>query len=73
MEKASYVNIASTIGMDDAKDISFLTDNIKEADAAKAAGWTAVLTTRPGNPALPADARSKYSVIDTLSDFAKIG
>ena len=64
------MNIAASIGVDDPKSISFITDNIKEADAAKAAGWTAILAVRAGNPPLPAEASNQYQVIESLAKIA---
>lgn len=52
MEAGSYKEIALHLGLDPC-DILFATDILKEAQAAAAAGWTAVLVERPGNAALP--------------------
>lgn len=51
-EAASYTAIATALGLPpDA--ITFCTDQPGEADAAAAAGLTAILLMRPGNPPLP--------------------
>ena len=51
-EAASYQAIADDIGVAPAS-ITFVTDNLAEAIAARAAGVEAVVSIRPGNPALP--------------------
>jgi methylthioribulose 1-phosphate dehydratase/enolase-phosphatase E1 len=48
-DAASYTNILHSLGLDDAANMLFLTDALAEAQAATAAGVTAVLTDRPGN------------------------
>lgn len=53
VEAASYRNIALSLGVDSPSELLFATDNIKEAQAAAAAGWQVVLADRPGNAALP--------------------
>ena len=68
---ASYKEIALCLGVDNPADIVFATDNVKEAEAAVAAGWSVGLTVRPGNPALPADAETKYRVIESMENLLK--
>lgn len=53
-EAASYINIAASIGADDASSILFVTDAAAEAVAAAAAGWAVAVALRDGNAPLPA-------------------
>lgn len=50
---SSYDAIAEHIGVDDAQQLLFVTDNVHEAVAAREAGWRVVVAVRPGNAALP--------------------
>jgi len=59
IEGASYGNIALSLGVDSPGDILFATDNILEARAAAAAGWSVVVADRPGNQPLPSDCEFK--------------
>lgn len=52
-EAASYQAIASAWGIP-AKDITFCTDQVAEADAALSAGMRTAIIMRPGNASLPA-------------------
>ena len=52
-ESASYKDIALSLGVDEPGQVLFATDILAEAQAAAAAGWEAVLVSRPGNKALP--------------------
>jgi methylthioribulose 1-phosphate dehydratase/enolase-phosphatase E1 len=52
-EAASYTNIALSLGVDEPGEVLFATDVLAEAQAADAAGWRAVLVSRPGNKPLP--------------------
>ena len=65
VESASYDNIALSLSVDSASDILFLTDNIKEAIAAKTAGWNVVVTDRPGNQ--PIQDTSGFTVIQDFT------
>ena len=67
MESKSYRNIAETIGVSMNGDILFVTDSEKEAEAADAAGWKAVLAERPGNAALSDDASRKFRIVDSMT------
>ncbi len=51
----SYKEIALSLGVDSPSELLFATDVLAEAQAAKKAGWRAVLVSRPGNAELPAD------------------
>jgi len=60
----SYRSIALSIACDAPADILFATDVLAEAQAARAAGWGAVLVSRPGNAPLAAD--HGFSVITSM-------
>ncbi|KAF1990907.1 2,3-diketo-5-methylthio-1-phosphopentane phosphatase [Aulographum hederae CBS 113979] len=47
-EKESYGKIAEAFGVE-VGDVTFYSDNVKEIDAAEAAGMVAILVNRPGN------------------------
>lgn len=53
VEASSYSEIYLTLGLDDPAEIMFATDNVREAEAAVAAGWRCCLVDRPGNNPLP--------------------
>lgn len=55
MEADSYTKILSTVPETKAGRWLFLSDNIKEVDAAIAAGMQSYPVVRPGNAALPAE------------------
>jgi methylthioribulose 1-phosphate dehydratase / enolase-phosphatase E1 len=69
-EAGSYEEISSAIGADDPSEILFATDALKEAQAAREAGWTAVLVTRPGNPPLPRD--TGFQVVHSMGDLLDV-
>ncbi|GAQ92473.1 Class II aldolase [Klebsormidium nitens] len=54
-EARSYSEIALSVGVDSPADITFATDILQEAQAARQAGLNAVLLERPGNGALPSE------------------
>ncbi|CAI7760577.1 unnamed protein product [Closterium sp. NIES-53] len=66
-EARSYSEIALTLGADSPSHITFCTDILEEAQAAKQAGLQAVLLSRPGNGALPAD--PGFPVLTSLTDL----
>ncbi|CAI5958866.1 unnamed protein product [Closterium sp. NIES-64] len=66
-EARSYSEIALTLGAHSPSDITFCTDILEEAQAAKQAGLQAVLLSRPGNGALPAD--PGFPVLTSLTDL----
>ncbi|KAF3041499.1 enolase-phosphatase E1 [Didymella heteroderae] len=68
LEAASYEKICRQLGVD-AKKVSFMTDNVKEAEAATAAGVYAVVVDRPGNAPLSEDSKETYPVIMSLTDL----
>ncbi|KAL6753260.1 HAD-like domain-containing protein [Haematococcus lacustris] len=61
---ASYKDIALSLGVDSPGEIVFATDLLAEAQAASAAGWRAVLVTRPGNAPLPEG--HGFAVVDSV-------
>ncbi|PVH99397.1 2,3-diketo-5-methylthio-1-phosphopentane phosphatase [Periconia macrospinosa] len=68
LEKASYEKICKELGQD-AASVTFLTDNVKEAEAADQAGVYAVLVDRPGNAALTAEDRERFAVVTSLREL----
>lgn len=48
--------------------VLFATDILAEAQAAAAAGWKAVLVTRPGNKPLPQEA-TQFRVIESMHEL----
>nr|XP_013098691.1 unnamed protein product [Stomoxys calcitrans] len=67
-ETQSYTNITKDLGEDPA-DILFLTDVIKEAEAARQAGLQTVILSRPGNAPLTDDDKSQFTIVE---DFEKL-
>jgi methylthioribulose 1-phosphate dehydratase/enolase-phosphatase E1 len=66
----SYEQIQATVGYDDARaDLVFATDAVAEAEAARAAGWRAVLVAREGNPPLEAGAAAAFPVVTTMAEL----
>ncbi|CAH0400469.1 unnamed protein product [Chilo suppressalis] len=66
-EAVSYVKIAEKIGCQPAE-ILFLTDILKEAEAARESGLEAALVSREGNASLPDD--TTFPVIHSLQQLA---
>jgi len=64
-EAESYTNIASALDIEP-KEIVFATDNLYEADAAKAAGMEVVVLDRPGNPPLGEHGHRVLTNFDSL-------
>ena len=69
VEAGSYKEIGMSLGVDSDDEVTFATDILAEAMAAKEAGWSAVLVSRPGNKPLPASASSEFRIINTLEDL----
>ena len=63
--EASYTSICEAVSLDP-EQVCFLTDNLDEAHAAHAAGLTAILSVRPGNPDVP------EHPFPTLTSFADL-
>lgn len=68
MEATSYEKICREMGVD-VKKVTFMTDNVKEAEAATAAGIYAVVVDRPGNAQLSEESKETYPVITSLTDM----
>ncbi|KAF1965890.1 2,3-diketo-5-methylthio-1-phosphopentane phosphatase [Bimuria novae-zelandiae CBS 107.79] len=68
LEKASYKKICEHMGQKSTR-VAFLTDNVKEAEAAKDAGVYAVLVDRSGNAPLAEGDRERFAVIQRLTDL----
>jgi len=64
-ETESYVKIASAFGLA-ARDILFVSDVVRELDAARSAGMQTALCVRPGNPAQPS---SEHAVIRSFEEI----
>ncbi|XP_011184033.1 enolase-phosphatase E1 [Zeugodacus cucurbitae] len=67
-QKESYVNIARDLDLL-AEDILFLTDIVKEAEAAHDAGMQAVLLNRPGNAPLTDDDKTAFTFVDNFDNL----
>lgn len=68
-ETSSYTAIAEKIGCKP-EEILFLTDIVKEAEAARACGMHCALVSREGNAALPAEAVEAFPVLYSLATLA---
>ncbi|KAJ4369974.1 enolase-phosphatase E1 [Neocucurbitaria cava] len=68
LEQGSYTNICSELDQDTSK-VTFLTDNVKEAEAATEAGVYTVVVDRPGNAPLSNESKQRYPVIQKLTDL----
>ncbi|KAK9238949.1 HAD-like domain-containing protein [Lipomyces kononenkoae] len=69
-DPASYVKIANRIGEKvNPKEILFLSDNVKEIEAAKEAGWEAYIVERPGNAPLSEEDRKTHKVIQNFDSL----
>ncbi len=67
-DAGSYREIAASLGVDPAEEeVVFATDILAEAQAAKAAGWTAVLVAREGNKPLPEG--HGFRVVDSMQQL----
>lgn len=69
-EAWSYEKITSTYELSDAPSSwLFLSDNVKEVDAAKAAGLQSFVVQRPGNAPLPAGIEKTHRVINDFGEL----
>jgi enolase-phosphatase E1 len=66
-ESDSYQKIAKEIGFKE-DEIVFFTDVVKEAEAAKKAGYKVALLDRPGNAEIDEESKKTYSVLKTFDD-----
>ncbi|KAK5013365.1 enolase-phosphatase E1, partial [Cryomyces antarcticus] len=67
-EMGSYRVIATALGLR-YEEVLFLSDNVKEIDAAHEANIPAIVVHREGNPPLPANARDRYTVVTSLAEI----
>lgn len=70
-DPTSYTTIATAEGIDPAQWL-FLSDNVKEAAAAKAAGMHAVILVRPGNPTLTEEDTAAHKFVESFSSLEGI-
>ncbi|KAI8943479.1 hypothetical protein NX059_001482 [Plenodomus lindquistii] len=68
LEQGSYEKICTEMGTAASK-VTFLTDNVKEAEAATRANVYSIILDRPGNAPLPDDAKTTYPIIRSLADL----
>ncbi|KAF2250572.1 2,3-diketo-5-methylthio-1-phosphopentane phosphatase [Trematosphaeria pertusa] len=68
LETKSYEKICRDLGQE-AAEVTFLTDNVKEAEAATDAGVLTILVDRPGNAPLSQESRARFPVIQKLTDL----
>ncbi|KAM0714072.1 hypothetical protein Q7P37_011036 [Cladosporium fusiforme] len=68
-ERGSYEKIAGELKLSPGS-VLFLSDNVKEVDAAVAAGMKSLVVDRPGNAPLSAEDRSRLEVVDTFEKIA---
>lgn len=71
LEKMSYENIYLSLGVDSPEDVMFATDNLKEAEAARTAGWQVVMVDRPGNE-VDLSGRSEYEGFRVVRSMAEV-
>ncbi|KAK7573500.1 hypothetical protein V9T40_010691 [Parthenolecanium corni] len=71
VEPSSYENIARTIGCSPS-DVLFLTDVVKEAEAASKAGCRVIISIRPGNALLTEEEKLKFDCIQSFSQLSPI-
>ncbi|KAL8303806.1 hypothetical protein RB597_004812 [Gaeumannomyces tritici] len=66
---ASYEKIVAKHPQHAPSEWLFLSDNVKEVDAAIAAGMQSFVVQRPGNPALPDGVEERHNVIRSLDEL----
>ncbi|KAF1844648.1 uncharacterized protein K460DRAFT_95652 [Cucurbitaria berberidis CBS 394.84] len=71
LEKSSYEKICFELGQDTSK-VAFLTDNVKEAEAATQANVYTIVVDRPGNAPLSNESKQRFPVIQKLTDLPSI-
>lgn len=72
-EAASYRKIAAAHEMFPAGAWLFLSDNVREVEAAKAAGMQSVVVQRSGNADLPEGTAERHRVVRSLDDLGVLG
>ncbi|GAB1320579.1 enolase-phosphatase E1 [Madurella fahalii] len=68
-EASSYEKIASKHADIPASEWLFLSDNVREVEAAKEAGMQSFVVERPGNAELPEEARKRHRVIRSFDEL----
>jgi enolase-phosphatase E1 len=68
-ERSSYETIASKYSRFAPDQWLFLSDNIREVEAAKEAGMQSIIVQRPGNAVLPEDVQDKHKVIGDFDEL----
>ncbi|KAK3494547.1 enolase-phosphatase E1 [Neurospora hispaniola] len=71
-EKASYEKIAAKHQEYPIGEWLFLSDNVKEVEAAKQAGMQSYIVDRPGNAELPEEARKQHRVIKSFEEIGDL-
>ncbi|RMZ78221.1 hypothetical protein DV738_g4020, partial [Chaetothyriales sp. CBS 135597] len=66
LESSSYTKISELLEVPSAQHILFLSDNVKELEAAKKANFNVALVVRPGNDEVPDDEQKKYQVLESF-------
>ncbi|KAK2605079.1 hypothetical protein N8I77_007953 [Diaporthe amygdali] len=72
-EGSSYAKIAAAHDRYPPGSWLFLSDNVKEVEAAKAAGMGSFVVQRPGNSDLPADVEKHHRVISSFDAISSLG
>ncbi|HRE88434.1 MAG TPA: acireductone synthase [Myxococcota bacterium] len=70
-ESGSYGRIAAELGVA-VGEVTFLTDNPDEADAARNAGMRVFVAVRPGNPALPQAVGAEWVTVRSLLEVPEL-
>lgn len=68
-ERSSYEKIAGKHSRFAPNEWLFLSDNVKEVEAAEEAGLQSIIVQRPGNAPLPDDVQSRYRVIRSFDEL----
>jgi enolase-phosphatase E1 len=68
-EAASYAKIAAKYPDVPVGEWLFLSDNVKEVEAAKAAGMQSFIVDRPGNAALSEEDRKRHRVVSSFDEI----
>ncbi|KAM7199836.1 Enolase-phosphatase E1 [Rhypophila sp. PSN 637] len=71
MEAASYEKIAAKHPEHPPAEWLFLSDNVKEVEAAKQAGMQSYIVERPGNAALSEETRKQHKVIQSFEELTE--
>lgn len=71
-EVSSYEKIAAQYDRYPPNSWLFLSDNVREVEAAKAAGMESFVVDRPGNADLPADVETRHRVIRSFNELPSL-